>query len=587
MSIFCRTSHHPSSTLDLLDSLKPVSSATWEAGTTEGCTPDTRVLLLDEVMSWVDDPTGSCVFWLSGLAGTGKSTIARTLCQRLRDRGMLGASYFISRQYQSRRNASNIVRTLAHQLALRERAFAGALCSVLRERPMSAARSLEMEIEDFIGQPAGTLGAASSLVIVLDALDECLADYFGRPGGDLLVLLVRQLISISAPLKLFVTSRAESSIERMFEGLSNRSQRTGVELHKLDTTMVEQDIRTYLLGAFRQICLRRTTLDLCDWPRAEDLERLVQNSGLLFVYASTIIRFVGDRQHSPRDRLGYVLGQQQAGGLSKPFKALDKLYTQILIDAAQSSDEDEDEREETAALYQRLRDVLAVVILVKTPLRIDAVAVLSGLTDADAHIAIHSLFALLLVDAGEPVQIFHPSFPDFVTDPERCTEKRLCVEPKKHHAHLALQCLMLMNSDLRYDICDIQDPNIANLDVTDLETRLRQRVSDALRYACCFWPVHLMASGIADEDVNVWNALSEFSRKHLFHWLEVLSLLQRLPMAEAQLLESIEWCKVRVCGYRDSFDVTLTAFRNSPEAGICPLSHSYSTTPCGSCRNTG
>jgi hypothetical protein len=499
-------------------------------------------------MSWVDDSSGSCVFWLSGLAGTGKSAIARTLCQRLKDRGMLGASFFISRQYQDRRNTSNIVRTLAHQLALQERAFAGALCSILRERPMSAARSLETEVEDFIGQPAVTLGGAGSLVIVLDALDECLSDSFGRPGGDLLVFLVRQLMRLSAPMKLFVTSRAESSIERMFEELSDHSLHSGVKLHKLDSTVVEQDIRTYLVGAFRQICFRRTALNLCDWPRAEDLERLVQSSGLLFVYASTIIRFVGDRQHSPRHRLDYVLGQQQAGGLSKPFKTLDKLYTQILINAAQSSDgdEDEDDEEDRVTLYQRLRDVLAVVVLVKTPLRIDAVAFFSGLTDADAHIAIQALSALLLVDAGEPVQIFHPSFPDFVTDPERCTDTRLCVEPKKHHAHLVLQCLLLMNSDLRYDICDIQDPNLANLDVADLETRLRRRTSDALLYACCFWPVHLMASGIADEDVNVWDALSEFSRKHLFHWLEVLSLLQRLPMAEVQLLETIEWCKVRV-----------------------------------------
>jgi hypothetical protein len=531
----------------LLDTLNPVSSATWDAGAIEAavCTPETRVGVLDEILSWVDDPAGSCVFWLNGLAGTGKSTIARTICQRLSERALLGANFFISRQHQERRKASNIVHTLAHQLALHERATAGALCAVLRERPTSASRSLETEIRDFIGKPAGTLAGTSSWVIVLDALDECLPESsLARPGGDLLVFLVRQLMGLSGRLKLFITSRTEPSIQQMFDALSTHLQHTAIKLHDLDQTMVEQDIRTYLLGAFKQICVRRTTLNLYDWPLAEDLERLVQDSGLLFVYASIVIRFVDNPQHSPRDRLAQVLGHQQAGVLAKPYTVLDRLYRQILTDAVMSSDEDEDEDETCDALCRRIRDVLAVVVLVQTPLHVDAVAVLADQGRDDAHIALQSLSALLLVDTGEPVRIFHPSFSEFLTDSKRCADTRIFVEPAKHHANLALRCLLLMNKYLRYDICNIGDPTLANADVADLKTRLRDRVSDALQYACSFWPVHLMALGVSDQDAKLRDVLAEFSSKHIFHWLEVLSLLQRLPMAEVQLLETIQWYEV-------------------------------------------
>jgi hypothetical protein len=530
----------------VLGTLNPVSSATWQVSSTEGCTPDTRVLLLDEIMSWVDDPAGSCVFWLNGLAGTGKSTIARSLCQRLKNRSLLGANFFVDRQRQDRRNSSNIVRTLAHQLALRQRSVAAALCSELRERPAFAPRSLETEIEDFICQPSHSLSDTASLVIVLDALDECLTDIVGRPGGDLVLSLVRQLIGLSGRLKLFITSRAEPSIQQMFDDLTTHSQHTVVRLHDLDQTVVEQDIRTYLLDAFRQIRVRRTSLNLSDWPLAEDLERLVQDSGSLFVYASTVIRFVGNLQHSPRARLAQVLGQQQTGVITKPYATLDKLYRQILVDATKSSDEDEveDEDEICDALCHRLRNVLAVVVLAQTPLRVDALAVLADLSHDDAHIAVQSLSALLLVDGGERVQTFHPSFPDFLTDSARCTDTRLCVDPAKHHANLGLRCMMVMNDDLRYDMCHIGDPNLSNADVADLQTRLRESMSDALQYACSFWPVHLTASGHSDDNVNLWDALVEFTRKHLFHWLEVLSLLQRLPMAEVQLLETIQWCEV-------------------------------------------
>jgi hypothetical protein len=540
---------------DLLDTLTPVFSATWDAGSVKAivCTPETRVDLLEEIMSWVGDPAGSCVFWLNGLAGTGKSTIARTLCQRLSERALLGANFFVSRQHQDRRDASNIVRTLAHQLALQKRAVADAMCSILREKPMSASRSLETQIADFIGTPAGALGESSPLVIVLDALDECLTEAsLARPGGDLLLLLVRQLMGLSGRLKLFITSRAETSMQQMFDDLTTHSQHIVVKLHDLDKTVVEQDLRTYLFSAFSQIRGSRPSLDLCDWPLTEDMERVVQASGLLFVYASTVIRFVGHRQYSPRERLEQVLGRQQSGGITQPYRALDRLYTQILIDAVMDSDEDADQVDQADEtnddLCRRLQALLAVVVLIQTPLRIDALAVLSGLSRDNTHIAVGSVTALLLVDPAEPaepVRIFHPSFPEFLTDPARCDDSRLCVQPAEQHAKLALRCLLVMNKDLRYDICDIRHPAMANADVADLETRLQDSVSDALQYACCFWPVHLTASCNSDDDPNIWDALAEFSRKHLFHWLEVLSLLQRLPMAEVQLLETIEWCEVR------------------------------------------
>jgi hypothetical protein len=541
---FRQTSRHLSSVSDLLDTLNPVSSATWEADTSGGCTPDTRVVLLDEIMSWVHDSTGSCVFWLNGLAGTGKSTIARTLCQRLSESALLGANFFVSRKYQDHRSSSNIVRSLAHQLAFQERTVASALCSVLLEKPMSASRSLESQIKDFLAKPARALGGASSLVIVLDALDECLPE-----GGNLLLLLVRQLIGLSGRLKLFITSRAEPCIQQMFDRLTTHSQYTVIRLHDLDKSMVQQDIRTYFLSAFRQIRVERTSLNLCNWPLAEDLEGLVEASGMLFIYAATVMRFVGNRQHSPRHRLAQVLAQEQASSLTKPYAALDKLYRQILVDAIRSSDEDEDkgegEDEACDALCQRLRDVLAVVVLALTPVDTGAVAVLAGQRRDDARIAVSVLSALLLVDSQETVRIFHPSFPDFITDASRCTMDSLRVSPPVDHGVLALRCLSILNQTLHYDMCDIQNPAMANEEVPHLAGRLREKVDNwnAVRYASSFWLQHLVKCDKPCRDLL--EVLGEFCCKHIFHWLEVLSLIDSLSSLEGQLLQCIKWCKVR------------------------------------------
>ncbi|KXL50603.1 hypothetical protein M433DRAFT_151196 [Acidomyces richmondensis BFW] len=40
------------------------------------CLPGTRADLLQEIYDWADSETSPAIFWLSGLAGTGKSTIA-------------------------------------------------------------------------------------------------------------------------------------------------------------------------------------------------------------------------------------------------------------------------------------------------------------------------------------------------------------------------------------------------------------------------------------------------------------------------------------------------------------------------------
>ena len=60
------------------------------------CICGTRVDLLRQVEEWSVNHE-KCLFWLNGMAGTGKSTIARTVARTFHDQGRLGASYFFSR----------------------------------------------------------------------------------------------------------------------------------------------------------------------------------------------------------------------------------------------------------------------------------------------------------------------------------------------------------------------------------------------------------------------------------------------------------------------------------------------------------
>lgn len=81
------------------------------------CHPDTRVDVLQDIYNWSNARDKRCIFWLNGLAGTGKSTIARTIARRYSERGYLGASFFFSRGVQDMSHAGRFFTSLAAQLS--------------------------------------------------------------------------------------------------------------------------------------------------------------------------------------------------------------------------------------------------------------------------------------------------------------------------------------------------------------------------------------------------------------------------------------------------------------------------------------
>jgi hypothetical protein len=498
------------------------------------CTPGTRVEIMKQLIAWAAASGSPCVFWLNGLAGTGKSTIARTLCRHLDEQSLLGASFFISREQEDRRKASNIVRSIAHQLALYSRPVSDALCAKLREKPATAARSLQQEITDFLIIPARELQGTTSFIIVIDALDECMSDNVGRPGGELLLLLVAQLLQLAGRLRLFITSRGEVSIQNMFQRLSTSPQSV-VRLQDLDSVVVKADITTYLTYSFNRLRTARPELAHGIWPPPEDIAKLSELSGLLFIYAATAIRFVQNPKYPPRPRLAQLLRQGQHSLGASPYWELDALYRQIMQEAVLDPSGDDE------FLCQRLQTVVAVIVLAQIPLDIEALATLCSIDVEDIRIVVGHLSSLL-ADSTSGVRVFHPSFPDFVLDAARCKDPRLCVVPAVDHGIIALRCLSLMNEHLRYNTCNLADPTVANEDVKGLDQVLCKNVSDALRYAACFWCTHLAACGPPDGSLLI--ALNELCQKHLFHWVEVLSLVKHVPTVDTMLLEVIEWCEV-------------------------------------------
>ncbi|KAH8744943.1 hypothetical protein F5882DRAFT_312958, partial [Hyaloscypha sp. PMI_1271] len=84
------------------------------------CLPNTRVDLLQGIYDWAnrkDRQDKQYIFWLNGLARTGKSIISRTVARRYNEQKYLRASFFFSKGSGDVSHASKFFTSLAVQLA--------------------------------------------------------------------------------------------------------------------------------------------------------------------------------------------------------------------------------------------------------------------------------------------------------------------------------------------------------------------------------------------------------------------------------------------------------------------------------------
>jgi hypothetical protein len=505
------------------------------------------------MLSWLAEPSSSSspmsIFWLAGLAGTGKSTIIKTFCQRVSsDNAFLLASFFASRNSAERRDPYRILHTFAHQLAITSDHIRPHILSAMRA-PQDVMQELMLEQSKQL--LAGPIEKAQlrgrTIVFAIDALDECQKSASGVEGGPLIELLAEVLQN--QPVKMLVTSRQEDSIVNMFRAISH----VPLHLHDIASAIVEADVRRIFNAGFADIRSRRAREVGTDiWPTPLQLNALVHLTGPLFIYAATVLKYVDGPRFLPKTRLNQILrlGSAISNDGSKPFLQIDALYANVLKSASE-----EMPGYANAELCRRLSDMLRTVVLLEEPVSVHALAHLMGIVDHDdiqqIDNDVRALGSVLLIsDASgserfsETLSTFHPSFRDFLLDPQRCSEEHFHIKPAEHQHDLLNRCLQLLNKHLRHDVCGIRSPGLANAEIQNLSEQLAGSVPEAVRYACKYWQVHLAASGSFSGSVSA--ALLALCRDHLFHWLEALSLLGALSFAGRHLPQSIAWCQVSI-----------------------------------------
>ncbi|THU89208.1 WD40 repeat-like protein [Dendrothele bispora CBS 962.96] len=480
------------------------------------CTGGTRIAILNEIMKWVQNssPNASLGYWMCGMAGTGKSTIAKSLCLMLEEQELLAGSFFCSWQIPECREYHHIIPTIAYQLACYSYTFGDTLQKVLEEDQNIALKEPSIQVKKLLIQPWGAVMKTKRFgghvpVIVIDALDEC------EKISQVLKAIVpaiqdKQLLG----LKFFFTSRPGKDVSSHLQIESETSCSREIKnfyLHNVEESLVQDDIKKFLQYELKDELQNHQITE-------KQIQDLVKISGKLFIYAATTVKYIKGAEEWQKRRLHEVLHSVQ-GVNPLHNKPMDELYSKIFEGAISISKRTPEERKESLRIAH-------TVVSTATPVTCDTISQLLGYDIETVRAIIISLQSVMYINKEDnKVYTFHASFSDYMFSVERSKEN-YC-DQFVHQILLEKACLFIMEQKLCFNMCNLPSSFQLDKEVEDIEERITTNIPEGLEYCCYFWAHHL---GNCRVDEAVKNMLETFIQTKIIFWIEAMFLLNQLPL---------------------------------------------------------
>ena len=245
----------------------------------------------------------------------------------------------------------------------------------------------------------------------------------------------------------------------------------------------------------------------------------------LFIFVKTLVLAL-ERCEDPEESLKAALQDSAGNGLEPLYE----LYSSIL---------------KAQILHKSIEFQRAIgVLLTTSPYRAlcdDTIAELAGVKPNLVKTWVDALSSLLYRDeaANRGIRVRHLSVYDyFVSDQCDCQ-----VNLRDMDVQLGIACLKVMTTQLRFNICNLEDSRFANADVKDLPSRVKENISDALQYSCLHWLNHLCFPP-ANRDQCVFVLGGFFEGVYPLFWVEVLSVMGVVPVGVPGLRKLLSWARV-------------------------------------------
>jgi hypothetical protein len=175
---------------------------------------------------------------------------------------------------------------------------------------------------------------------------------------------------------------------------------------------------------------------------------LVQMAIPLFIFATTICRFVEDRRcGEPEEQLAKVLKYQTKSQESEfdvtYLPVLDQLLTRLTTSRK-------------GEVVQKFKEIVGTIVILASPLSTTSLAQLLGISKERVDHTLDLLHSVLSVPSNSdtPVRLLHLSFRDFLLNTEKREKHPFWINEKNIHTILATRCLHRLSLDkcLKKDI---------------------------------------------------------------------------------------------------------------------------------------
>ena len=486
---------------------------------------DTRKSCLKGIVDWVANKSEekvlpqSNIYWIFGLPGIGKTSLAHSICARLHDQGRFAGVFFCWRDDPTLSEPRYILPTLICKLAEVFPPFRSKVASCFRSDPNLTPKT--MKDSHFLGLFDNLPKRPNdSLVFVIDAFDEC-GDYRSRPR---LLNLLTSVVARAPWLKIIITSRPEVDIQHFFD----RPTHTYPQYDLGKDQEAGHDLRTFAQSEFNLVAGQWHLPT--PWPEKSLLDRITSRANGLFIFITTLLLAL-EHCEEPTKFLEAASEDSAGAGL----KTLSKFFSSIL----------ESRIENRKADFRRMIGVL----LTAAPYRAlceETIAELAGVESNVVEKWVDDLSSLLYRDEATNggVRVRHSSISDFLVSSDCPSDYQ--INRQDANVQLGIACLKAMVRQLHFNTCGLEDSRLANADIKDPPSRITKNIPDCLRYSCLYWSNHLCF--VPDNnDRRVWDSLEEFfvvEELCPLSWIEVLSILGMGPMGAPSIRRVISWAKV-------------------------------------------
>jgi hypothetical protein len=515
--------------VEIIQRLRPVHGSRLLASLNGRCAKDTREDILQEINAWVaNTKTLSSVCWIRGKMGTGKTAIVRTIADRLKDQGLLGCAYFVSRDGAST-DPRRMIQTMTFELSNTFPGLRSTICAGIMALGDFHTASLVSMVRVLLAEPLRQLlRDHRPVVFILDNLPRA---YKLHSSG--VNVLVRSLITGFPQGTKMIISGVDDGTTKLFSDLLPPSICTIYILHKQLLVKVSNDVNTFYRQQLGAVIGERPSADDQNWL-ASTTSYLTDQTGHLFLFASIVARYVNAHMHSPRDRLKGVTAKLRKPTLattSEVFEPLDVIYRLVLDDA--SIDGLDKHHPEVQA---RLKSLLGCIVVSNGQLSAKELAQALHL-DEELVAKYTDVLSSILIVAPDGVRPFHPSLVDFLLDERRCTPKWAILV---HATHLVLAGFCFDTMEASFTTSDRMAASLPNV-----APRQSLQSSSSLHYACTHWAIHVASTGTLF--VDVLTRTSRFCTDLILPWLEAICGMDCVDEVRRGLRSLREYISVSGC----------------------------------------